>query len=412
MTRKARAVLLFFCCLLLAAGCGKSGETDFVKKYKVDTEGSEDVSEKLQQAIDELEDGGVLFLKEGVYPLKSRIILKENMTLKLDENAVLLNISEEEHPTMMFNHPYKHKEAKGNNNITIDGGIWDMNGQTNEEGEAVNLPNLKSANALCFGYASNIVVKNATFRNCMNGHVMQIAGMDQVTIENCRFEGQWFSGTGNKTRELVQIEPGSLKGYPYTLVQNKIPSTNVTIRNCYFGDNGEGSELMVAIGTHSQQAGVKCSDILIEGCEFQHPQFAAIRFMAYDRITIKNNKFELASDHEEEETYGILADTYGAFLDPSGADSTTELLIEENEFVTDGYGILPICITTNNRSPKRIQNVSIKNNDLTSTKGKIGIKLELIENGVIEGNSFTNFEENILTADCENQIRSDEPVKE
>ena len=59
--------------------------------------------------------------------------------------------------------------------------------------------------------------------------MIQVAGSDNVLIENCRFEGQSFRGSGDKTRELLQIEPGTVKGYPYTLVQNKAPSTNVTM---------------------------------------------------------------------------------------------------------------------------------------------------------------------------------------
>ena len=94
--------------------------------------------------------------------------------------------------------------------------------------------------------------------------MIQVAGSDNVLIENCRFEGQSFRGSGDKTRELLQIEPGTVKGYPYTLVQNKAPSTNVTIRNCYFSVAVKITpHYMAAIGTHSQQAGVKCSDIVI-----------------------------------------------------------------------------------------------------------------------------------------------------
>ena len=252
-------VFLLLNCILFSA-CSQSKEVDFVKKYKIDLNTVSDVTEVLQKAIDELPDDGVLFLQDGTYPLAGRIVFKENMTFKLSDNAILLNCSQDKNPMMAYNHPYKHNKAEGNSNIIIEGGIWDMNGQLDESGTPKNLPNAESINALGIGYGSNITIRNITFRDCYNGHVIQVAGSDNVLIENCRFEGQSFRGSGDKTRELLQIEPGTVKGYPYTLVQNKAPSTNVTIRNCYFGGSENTPHYMAAIGTHSQQAGVKCSD--------------------------------------------------------------------------------------------------------------------------------------------------------
>ena len=410
MKRTLVILMLLVLCIFALAGCSDSNEVDFVKKYKVDLESNADVSVLLQQAIDELPEGGILFLRDGTYPLESVIVFKENMTLKLSDNAVLLNRRPESNPTMAFNHPLNHNEAKGNSNIVIEGGIWDLNGQLNEDGTPKNLPDLASVNALGFGYASNITVRNVTFRDCFNGHVIQIAGCDQVTLENCRFEGQWFVGGGDKTREMIQIEPGSVKGYPYTLVQNKAPSTNVTIKGCYFGGSESTSQYLVAIGTHSQQAGVKCSDIIIEDCTFDNAAYATIHFMAYDRITIRNNTFNITSASDQVERYGILADTYGSFLDPSGADSTNEFTIEGNTFNVDAPNVVVMSITTNNRSPKRITGVYIKNNTLTATSGSVGINLYLIENCVIEGNTIEGFDTPIAAKDCEDHIQSDVEV--
>lgn len=407
-THKWITILMLIMSFPFTAGCSARREVDFVRKYQVDLEVNVDVSGLLQQAIDELPKGGVLYLQDGIYPLESVITFKEDMTLKLGENAILLNRQSKPSPTMAFNHPFKHKEAKGYNNIVIEGGIWDLNGHLNEDGTPRNLPNLESVNALGIGYASNILVRNVTFRDCYNGHVIQIAACDNVTIENCRFEGQWLKGIGDKTRELVQIEPGSIKGYPYTLVQNKLPSTNVTIRDCYFGGSKGTPQYMVAIGTHSQQAGVKCSNILIEGCNFDSSAFATIRFMAYDHITIRNNTFNLDSPSNQKERYGILADTYGgAFLDPSGADSTNELLIEDNVFNIGIPSANAMKITTNNGSPKRIKGVYIKNNTIVSPKGSVAIDLNAVEKCLIEGNKIEGYETLVFAKDCEDQIQSD-----
>ena len=96
-------------------------------------------------------------------------------------------------------------------------------------------------------YAENITLRDIRFIDSYNGHVLQLAAVDQVLIENCRFEGQAFKGEGNKTRELIQIEPGSIKGYPYTKVQDVRPTTNVVIRNCYFGGSEKSPQYMVCL---------------------------------------------------------------------------------------------------------------------------------------------------------------------
>lgn len=407
MFRKmAVAALLIVGCMLFTA-CSQSNEVDFLKKYKVDLATTEDITEVLQKAIDELPDGGTLYLQDGTYPLGGRLVFKENMTFKMSDNAVLLNTSTATNPMMAYNHPYKHNEAKGNSNITIEGGIWDMDGALGEDGVPANHPNAESINAIGIGYASNITIKNVTFRNCYNGHVIQIAGSDNVLVENCRFEGQSFAGSGDKTRELLQIEPGTVKGYPYTLVQNKAPSTNVTIRGCYFGSSEETPHYMTAIGTHSQQAGVKCSDIVIEDCTFENSEYATIHFMAYDRITIRNNTFNITSESEQLDRFGILADTYGAFIDPTGADSTNDFTIEGNQFNVSDPDVVVMRITTNNRSPKRIKGLTIKGNTIKAENGGLGIDLYLVEDCTIAENVIEGFASPIVVKDCDGQITSD-----
>ena len=84
-----------FCGLVLLAlslsGCSENKEVDFVKKYKVDLNAVSDVSDVLQKAINDLPENGTLLLKDGTYPISRALELKSNMTLKLSENAVLLN---------------------------------------------------------------------------------------------------------------------------------------------------------------------------------------------------------------------------------------------------------------------------------------------------------------------------------
>lgn len=182
------------------------------------------------------------------------------------------------------------------------------------------------------------------------------------------------------------------------------------IRNCYFGGSENTPHYMAAIGTHSQQAGVKCSDIVIEDCTFDNAAYTAIHFMAYDRITIRNNNFTITSDSEQIDRYGILADTYGSFIDPTGAESTTDFTIEGNTFDVSDPNATVLEITTNNKSPKHIKNVTIKDNTLKAVNGGKAIDLYLLDNCTISGNTIEGFERPIVANSCDEQFISDTDI--
>lgn len=389
--------------------CGNNSEVDFVKKYNVDLANAEDVSELLQKAIDALPENGVLFLQDGTYPIKTALEFQSNMTFQLSDNAVLVNEIPDKSALMAFNHPLKHDKAEGNSNITIEGGIWNMNGAVGADGVPQNLPNAETAGALGLAYASNITLRNITFKDSFNGHVMQLCAVDQVLVENCRFEGQGFLGNGNRTRELIQIEPGSIKGYPYTKEQDVKPTTNVTIKGCHFGGSELSPQYMVAIGNHGQQNGVKCSDIIIEDCTFENAAWAAIRFWAYDRVTIQNNRFFMSDDSTQKDRYAILADSHpqGAVIAKNGAENTTELVIQNNTFSITAEDVRAIGIKGNGGSPKKPKNVSILENTITGNNTALAIDLYRVENCVIENNVVDGFVRHVYAEKSNGQVTTD-----
>lgn len=391
------------------AGCSNQKKVDFVKKYKVDLENTADVSGLLQQAIDELPEDGILFLRDGIYPISAPLAFKDNMTFQLSDNAVMLNQIPKKSALMAFNHQLKCEKAEGASNIVIEGGTWDLNGAVDESGVPENLPNAETAGAFGLAYASNITLRNIIFKDSYNGHVIQLCALDQVLVENCRFEGQGFLGEGNKTRELIQIEPGSIKGYPYTLEQDVKPTTDVTIRGCYFGGSEKTPQYMVAIGTHGQQNGVKCSDIVIENCTFDNAAWAAIRFWAYDRVTIQNNQFHMTDDSRQKERYAILADShpYGAVIATGGAENTTELVIENNSFVIEAADVTGIGVLGNGGSPKKPKDISIKNNTFTGKESELAIELYRVENCTVEGNVIEGFQTLLSAEASEGEVEAD-----
>lgn len=150
--------------------------------------------------------------------------------------------------------------------------------------------------------------------------------------------------------------------------------------------------------------------IVIEDCTFDNAAYTAIHFMAYDRITIRNNIFTITSDSEQIDRYGILADTYGSFIDPTGAESTTDFTIEGNTFDVSDPKATVLEITTNNKSPKHIKNVTIKDNTLKGVNGGKAIDLYLLDNCTISGNTIEGFERPIVANSCDEQLISDTDI--
>lgn len=293
------------------------------------------------------------------------------------------------------------------------GGVWNMNGALGTDGKPKNLPNAETVGALGFGYGSDITLRNITFIDGYNSHFIQICAMGNVLIENCRFEGQAFMGEGNRTRELIQIEPGSIKGYPYTLAQDVQPTKNVTIRDCYFGASEKSPEYMVAIGTHGQQNSVKCSDINIENCVFDNAAWCAIRFWAYDRVSIKDNKFIMTDVSNQKNRYAILADShpYGAVIDTGGAHNTTNLVIANNIFEINAKDVTAIGVTGNGGSPKKPKDITITQNTFTGSDSDLCIELYRVENCSISNNQIHGFVKNIVAKLSAQEVTSDEYVE-
>ena len=84
----------------------------------------------------------------------------------------------------------------------------------------------------------------------------KLRGLKNVLVDQSRFLGQALPKTIKDnamiTKESIQIEPMTRKGFPYALNETGVKSENVTIQNSYFGKSDKSGELVTAIGTHYQ----------------------------------------------------------------------------------------------------------------------------------------------------------------
>lgn len=284
-----------------------------VKDYGAVGDGVNDDRQAIQDTIDAAAKGlggGKVYFPEGTYLVKEIVFLRSHTHLEVHEKATILNgINIKNHPSIvfmtgLFTDDGAQVEWAPTEDISYSGGTIDMNGALNEERtKAKNLPLINSSGAFAIGNSKNVTISNVTFKDSYQGHAIQIAGSKNVLVDNSRFLGQALPKTMKDgqiiSKESIQIEPLTRKGFPYALNDNGQKSENVTIQNSYFGKSEKSGELVTAIGTHYQTATTENpSNIKILNNHFDNMMYAGVRFTGFTDILIKGNRFDKKTKEE------------------------------------------------------------------------------------------------------------------
>lgn len=284
-----------------------------VKDYGAVGDGVNDDRQAIQDTIDAAAKGlggGKVYFPEGTYLVKEIVFLRSHTHLEVHEKATILNgINIKNHSSIvfmtgLFTDDGDQVEWEPTEDISYSGGTIDMNGALNEERtKAKNLPLINSSGAFAIGNSKNVTISNVTFKDSYQGHAIQIAGSKNVLVDNSRFLGQALPKTMKDgqiiSKESIQIEPLTRKGFPYALNDNGQKSENVTIQNSYFGKSEKSGELVTAIGTHYQTATTENpSNIKILNNHFDNMMYAGVRFTGFTDILIKGNRFDKKTKEE------------------------------------------------------------------------------------------------------------------
>ena len=284
-----------------------------VKDYGAVGDGVSDDRQAIQDTIDAAAKGlggGKVYFPEGTYLVKEIVFLRSHTHLEVHEKATILNgINIKNHPSIvfmtgLFTDDGDQVEWEPTEDISYSGGTIDMNGALNEERtKAKNLPLINSSGAFAIGNSKNVTISNVTFKDSYQGHAIQIAGSKNVLVDNSRFLGQALPKNMKDgqiiSKESIQIEPLTRKGFPYALNDNGQKSENVTIQNSYFGKSEKSGELVTAIGTHYQTATTENpSNIKILNNHFDNMMYAGVRFTGFTDILIKGNRFDKKTKEE------------------------------------------------------------------------------------------------------------------
>lgn len=321
-----------------------------VKDYGAVGDGVNDDRQAIQDTIDAAAKGlggGKVYFPEGTYLVKEIVFLRSHTHLEVHEKATILNgINIKNHPSIvfmtgLFTDDGAQVEWAPTEDISYSGGTIDMNGALNEEGtKAKNLPLINSSGAFAIGNSNNVTIKNVTFKDSYQGHAIQIAGSKNVLVDNSRFLGQALPKTMKDgqiiSKESIQIEPLTRKGFPYALNDDGKKSENVTIQNSYFGKSEKSGELVTAIGTHYQTATTENpSNIKILNNHFDNMMYAGVRFTGFTDISIKGNRFDKKTKEESEhyrENGAALVNAYSYKNVKDVLDLNKHVTITENVF--------------------------------------------------------------------------------
>lgn len=321
-----------------------------VKDYGAVGDGIHDDRQAIQDAIDAAAQGlggGNVYFPEGTYLVKEIVFLKSYTHLELNEKATILNgINIKNHPSIvfmtgLFTDDGAQVEWGPTEDISYSGGTIDMNGALNEEGtKAKNLPLINSSGAFAIGNSNNVTIKNVTFKDSYQGHAIQIAGSKNVLVDNSRFLGQTLPKTMKDgqiiSKESIQIEPLTRKGFPYALNDDGKKSENVTIQNSYFGKSDKSGELVTAIGTHYQTLSTQNpSNIKILNNHFDNMMYAGVRFTGFTDVLIKGNRFDKKVKGESvhyRENGAALVNAYSYKNTKDLLDLNKQVVIAENIF--------------------------------------------------------------------------------
>ena len=321
-----------------------------VKDYGAVGDGVSDDRQAIQDTIDAAAKGlggGKVYFPEGTYLVKEIVFLRSHTHIEVHEKATILNgINIKNHPSIvfmtgLFTDDGAQVEWAPTEDISYSGGTIDMNGALNEEGtKAKNLPLINSSGAFAIGNSNNVTIKNVTFKDSYQGHAIQIAGSKNVLVDNSRFLGQALPKTMKDgqiiSKESIQIEPLTRKGFPYALNDDGKKSENVTIQNSYFGKSEKSGELVTAIGTHYQTATTENpSNIKILNNHFDNMMYAGVRFTGFTDILIKGNRFDKKTKEESEhyrENGAALVNAYSYKNVKDVLDLNKHVTITENVF--------------------------------------------------------------------------------
>ncbi len=186
------------------------------------------------------------------------------------------------------------------------------------------------ANFAYFSNATGIVIEDVRFLDCPGLHSLDLNGVKDISVLRCRFEGhdhdlsESFGGE-SYVPEAIQVAFLVSPAHP------PVPTTNVRIRDCYFGPSATLTSPKVSVGNHTAYLNAICTNIVIEGCTMEGLTSFGARPFCWQGVTFRGNTF-IDCAHGVYVTSA--SDTRDGNNNPTGIpQSNSDIALDGNSFV-------------------------------------------------------------------------------
>ena len=131
-------------------------------------------------------------------------------------------------------------------------------------------------------HTKGFTMEGVTLLNEENGHMMEFAGVDGLTVRGCTFRNQEFDPKTSYGYEVIQLDVL----HPFHITNGRcedLPMTNVLIEHCHFEDVPRG------IGSHTAVHNRPHNNIVIRHNTFKDIKSIAIQGMGWTNADISCN---------------------------------------------------------------------------------------------------------------------------
>ena len=297
----------------------------------------------------------LILVPDGTYCLGSAVIVFSNITLRLDDDAVMLR--QDLSSSMLVG---AHLSSSGDlcsdstcthggysqiRHVTVTGGTWDGNVHSDRADIYSNI-------MLGLAHGEDITISDTVLQNDCSLHMLILDAVKNVTIDGVTFKNEYLY-TGPDTyyydsaadrstftaldwlevalyKEALHIDVANAEGSS-SLPLDNTPCQNITVTNCVF-DN-----VLCGVGSHHVIEGLEITGVSVSGNTFSHLRGAAIDAYGIAGLDFRDNtvtdaEYLLNSIHAELTLSGNTASRLGLAY---WCDSCTLTAENESYALTD-----------------------------------------------------------------------------
>lgn len=377
-----------------------------VTSYGAVGDGTTDDAPAIQAALTaaRTNGGGWVIVPPGRYLLATLPLrIYANTRLTLLPGAVFVRGTAE---TLIVNGDATQNAAGygGQGTITIEGGLWEMQGTT------AGL----TASTMCIsiGHARNITIRDLEIRDVPGFHAIELNSTKRGIVENCRFLGYVDPDGTRNFSEAVQIDLAKSSGvfgafgpYDHTACED------ILVSGCYFGASGTPGTTAWprGVGSHSATITKYHRRIRVIGCSFEGVLQYGVSAYNWEDATVSACNFASCGSGVRFRTV-ILTDTEDT-KDPNGTQTGASQSMR-NLSVTGctfrGGVSYDEPIVALGETSGQILNLTISGNSIdTSTGTQNGIRLQYVERFSVGGNTISSIDSTAISMEtCVNGVLS------